>query len=129
MEAVDVLSLEDVIHFIKKIYELYKDQSILYDTSRVLIRLYIRTMTVEDVINEEKENYCPDFQKLINKYLGYLKEGISFTDLYNIMLYDYEVFSSKKYDISHIQSHQDGQRKMKALYCANHLFNEKKLSD
>ena len=129
LEALDVLSLEEVILLIKKLYKLYKNQHIPYDTPRILIRLYTGAMTVEDVIEEEKEASCTDFQKLINKYLGYLKEGIVFEDLYNMMLYDYEVFSSTDQPLSDIQSHKDGQRKIKALYCAYYLFNERNLPD
>lgn len=96
------------------------------DAIRILVRLSIGTITVNDVIGEEKEvSRLGEFEQLIHKYLEYLEEGICFDDLYFMMMYDYRIFSSKNGKQTDIKSYEDGIQKIKALYCANHIYNNR----
>lgn len=127
LEVLEILDLQESISFIEKLYIHYENgmRIILHDTTRILVGLYIGTMTVTDVIKEENEKSTRDFEQLINKYLEYLQDDLSFDNLYYMMMYDYMIFVSESEKQTNIQSYEDGIRKVKALYCANHIYSKK----
>lgn len=127
LEILDTCDIPNSITLIEKIYAHYFTNNkclILYDETRILVRLLIGTMTVNDVIEEEKRNLISEnFTKLINKYLNYLEQGIHFDNLYYMITYDYYAFINKKQ--SNIISHDDAIQKIKGLYCAHSLYSSK----
>lgn len=113
LEALEVLDIQEEISLIEKIHNLYTTRGYLYDTSRIQIRLHIKTMTIEDVLEEEKEQQ-DKFKKYIDQYLNFLESKDCFEQLYGeIMAYYYNAGIEK----------QEATRKIKALHCANHLHN------
>lgn len=127
LEVLDKCDIKDSIALIEKIYILYSNDNkipIVYDGTRILVRLLIGTMTVNDVIEEEKLNpSSKDFPRLIDEYLNYLEEGINFDDLHFMISYDYRAFINNKQ--SNITSHADASQKIKGLYCAHSLYRNK----
>lgn len=125
LEILDVCDIPNSIKLIEKIYAHYFTNNkglILYDETRILVRLLIGTMTVNDVIEEEKSNVISeDFTQLIDKYLNYLEQGIYFEYLHHMMTCDYLAFKNGKQ--SNIISRDDAIQKIKGLYCAHYLYN------
>ena len=62
-----------------------------------------------------------EMDELVEEYLEYLKDGISFEELYSIMKYDYDLFLEKEAGIidrrtdTNIVSFDDAEMKFKAL--------------
>lgn len=132
LEGVEALNLDDAISFIETIYNLCslagRKFYIPYDATRIFVCLLVGTMTVKDVVQEEKGRISSkEFIALIRKYLNYLEEGICFEDLYSFLLYDYTIFINKRESaLTNITSYDDGSSKCKALHCANHIFSKKR---
>lgn len=131
LEIFEILDSKEIISFIEKLYIHYENGmcNILSSTAKVLVRLYIGTMTIDDVIKEEQKKSTKDFRQFINQYLEYMKDGISFSDLYFMMMFDYTLFRKGENKQTNIESSEDGIQKVKALYCANHIYSNKNNND
>lgn len=126
--VLEILNTCDISHSLELIEEILMHYGnkplVMDDETRILVRLLIGTMTVNDVIEEERNNLISeDFTKIIEKYLKYLEEGIDFKDLYYMMKYDYCAFKERKQ--SNIISDYDCVQKIKGLYCAHSLYKSK----
>lgn len=67
-------------------------------------------------------------ESLVNKYLDYLKSGISYEDLYNMMQYDYDLYIKREngelIDIqTSIQSKLDAKIRYESLKKAYEILN------
>lgn len=127
LEALETLDLQESVSFIEMLYEHYVDggRCGFIDAWEVFIQLYIGKVTVRDVINTEEEKDRDTLKGLINKYYTYLEEGVDFNSLHYAMMYDYDLFCTKKTKHTNVVSGADGLRKEKALYCANHIYTKK----